>query len=56
MIIPCKQSDPIYRNPSPEDEPGRKLLPGYIIGLNAHMVHGRPDRTHRGPETRTVNG
>lgn len=38
MIIPCKQSDPIYRNPSPEVEPGCKLLPGDIIGLNAHMV------------------
>ena len=38
MIIPCKQPEPIYKNPSPEDEPGCKLLPGDIIGLNAHMV------------------
>lgn len=38
MLSPCKRPDPIYRNPSTQDEPDRKLLPGAIIGLQLHVV------------------
>lgn len=35
---PCKHPDPIYRNPSTQDEPHCKPLPGAIIGLSVHVV------------------
>lgn len=38
MLSPFKQPDPIYRNPSTQDEPDRKPLPGTIIGLSFHVV------------------
>lgn len=38
MLSPCKRPDPIYRNPSTQDEPNRKPLPGAIIGLWLHVV------------------
>lgn len=38
MLSPCKQPDPIRRNPSTQDEPDRKPLPGAIIGLSVHVV------------------
>lgn len=38
MLSPSKQPDPIYRNPSSQDGPDHKLLPGVIIGLSIHVV------------------
>lgn len=38
MLSPCKQPDPIYRNPPSQEGPDHKLLPGVIIGLSIHVV------------------
>lgn len=38
MLSPCKQPDPICRNPSTPDEPDRKPLLGAVIGLSIHVV------------------
>lgn len=38
MLSPCKRPDPIWRNPSSQDEPYGKPLRGPIIGLYVHVV------------------
>lgn len=38
MLSCSKRPDPIWRNPSSQDEPDCKRLPGAIIGLSVHVV------------------
>lgn len=52
MLSSCKRPDPIYRNPSSQDELYRKLLQGPIIGFVCSRGHGCLGGAHQGPSWR----